>query len=77
MDFSLFKPTLINMEVHSATCSCSIELYINSGILWQNFSQTGIFAGFSLNSINFAVYLCTFTQCVFNMHVCNTKKSLK
>ena len=26
-DFSLFKPYLINMNVHSATCSCSIELY--------------------------------------------------
>ncbi len=27
IDFSLFKPNLINMNVHSATCSCSIELY--------------------------------------------------
>ena len=27
MDFSLFKPNLINMNVHSATCSCSDELY--------------------------------------------------
>jgi hypothetical protein len=26
-DFSLFKPYLINMNVHSATCSCSVELY--------------------------------------------------
>ena len=26
-DFSLFKPNLINMNVHSATCSCSVELY--------------------------------------------------
>jgi hypothetical protein len=23
----LFKPNLINMTVHSATCSCSVELY--------------------------------------------------
>ncbi|MFN9941246.1 MAG: hypothetical protein ACK56I_17380, partial [bacterium] len=27
VDFSLFKPNIINMNVHSATCSCSIELY--------------------------------------------------
>ena len=27
MDFSLFKPNLINMKAHSATCSCSVELY--------------------------------------------------
>ncbi len=27
MDFSLFKPNLTSMKVHSATCSCSIELY--------------------------------------------------
>jgi hypothetical protein len=26
IDFSLFKPNLINMNVHSATCSCAIEL---------------------------------------------------
>ncbi len=26
-DFSLFKPYLINMNVHSATCSCYVELY--------------------------------------------------
>jgi hypothetical protein len=26
-DFSLFKPNLINMNVHCATCSCSVELY--------------------------------------------------
>jgi hypothetical protein len=25
--FSLFKPNLINMNVRSATCSCSVELY--------------------------------------------------
>jgi hypothetical protein len=33
--------------------------YISRGLLWWIFSQTGIFAGFSLNTINFAVYLCT------------------
>jgi hypothetical protein len=27
IDFSLFKPNLINMNVHSATCSCSVEPY--------------------------------------------------
>jgi hypothetical protein len=26
-DFSLFKPNLLYMNVHSATCSCSVELY--------------------------------------------------
>jgi hypothetical protein len=44
--------------------------YISSGKLWQIFCQTGHFAGFSLYIIRFAVYLCTFTQCVFNMHTC-------
>ncbi len=29
--------------------------YISCGILWQIFSQTGIFAGFSLHIINLAV----------------------
>jgi hypothetical protein len=29
--------------------------YIRSGKLWRIFSQTGIFAGFSLHIINFAV----------------------
>ena len=27
MDFSLFKPNLRNMNVHRATCSCSVELH--------------------------------------------------
>ena len=27
MDFTLFMPTLINMNVHSAICSWSVELY--------------------------------------------------
>ncbi len=46
--------------------------YISSGKLWRIFTQTGIFAGFSLNTIDFAFYLCNFTQCVFHMHVSNT-----
>ena len=29
--------------------------YISSGLLWRIFCQTGIFAGFSLHIINFAV----------------------
>ena len=47
MDFSLFKPNLINMKAHSGTCSCSVEL-CKQWYLWRIFSQTGIFAGFSL-----------------------------
>jgi hypothetical protein len=27
MDFTLFMPNLINMNVHSAICSWSVELY--------------------------------------------------
>ncbi len=50
--------------------------YISSGIHWRIFCQTGIFAGFSLNNINFAVFSCTSAQCVFNMHVCDTTNSL-
>ena len=51
---SLFKLNLINMNIHIAPCSCSVELYK----LWYtlaDFSQTGIFAGFSLHIINLAV----------------------
>jgi hypothetical protein len=47
IDFSLFMPNLINMNVHSVICSCSVELY-KLCILWRIFCQTGIFAGFSL-----------------------------
>ncbi len=46
-DFSLFKPNLINMNVHSATCSCPVELYK----LWYilvDFLPNWNFAGFSL-----------------------------
>jgi len=50
--------------------------HISSGILWRIFCQTGIFARFPLLIINFAVYLHNFTQCVFNMHVCNTTNSV-
>jgi hypothetical protein len=64
MDFSLFKPYLINMNVHSATCSCSVELYKQWYTL-ADFFPNWNFRGVSLNTINFAVYLCTFIQCVF------------
>jgi hypothetical protein len=46
----LLKPNLINMNVHSATWSYSVELYK----LWYtsaDFSLTGIFAGFLYVSI--------------------------
>jgi hypothetical protein len=36
-DLSLFIPNIIKMNVHSATCICSIELYSrSSGILWRS-----------------------------------------
>jgi hypothetical protein len=42
------------------------------------FAKLGYFAGFSLNTINFAVYLCSSAhECVFDIHVCNTTDSLK
>jgi hypothetical protein len=50
----LFKPKLSSMQVHSATCSCSVELYKQWKTL-ADFCQTGIFAGFSLLLINLAV----------------------
>ena len=40
--------------------------YISRSILWRIFCQTGIFPGFPLLITNFAVYLYTFDQCVFN-----------
>ncbi len=42
------------MQVHSATCSCSAELYKQWYTL-ADFFQTGIFAGFSLHIMNNAV----------------------
>ena len=65
-DFSLFKPYLINMNVHSATCSCSVELYKLWDTLADFVTNWDISRGFL---INFAVYLCTFAQCVFNMRL--------
>jgi hypothetical protein len=47
MDFSLFQPKLSSMQVHSATCSCSVELYKQ----WWIFRQTGTFRGvFSISN---------------------------
>ncbi len=48
----MLKPNLRNIQVHRATCSCSIELYKQCFTL-ADFCQTGIFAGFSLYIINF------------------------
>ncbi len=48
IDFSLFKPNLRNMYVHSATCSYSIELYKPWYTLVDFFPKVGLFAGFSL-----------------------------
>jgi hypothetical protein len=49
MDFSLFQPNLINMNVHSATFRCSIELYVSSGIctladFFPNWDFRGVFS---------------------------------
>ncbi len=37
IDLSLFKPNLISMHVHSATCSCSVELY--KPLQWYTFAD--------------------------------------
>ncbi len=47
-DFSLFKPNLRNMNVHSATCSYSVELYKLWYTLADFFPKLVHFAGFSL-----------------------------
>jgi hypothetical protein len=46
-DFSLFKPNLINMNVHSATCSCSVELYklwFTLADFFPNWNFRGVFS---------------------------------
>jgi hypothetical protein len=76
IDYSFkFKPNIMNMNIQSATCSCSVELYKLWYTLVDFFAKLRHFAGFSLNTNNFAVYLCISAQCVFTMHVCN-KNSL-
>jgi hypothetical protein len=51
----IFKPNLINRNVHSATCRCSVELYKQWFSLADFFAKRGQFAGFSLHNINPAV----------------------
>ncbi len=50
----MFKPNLINMNVYSATCSCSVELYKQWFTLAEFFPKLG-FSRVSLQIINFAV----------------------
>jgi hypothetical protein len=47
--FSLYKPNLINMNVHSATCSCSVGLYKQWFILADFFPKLGFSRGFLYN----------------------------
>ena len=42
----MFKPYLINMNVHSATCSCSVELYKQWFTLADFFPKLGFSRGF-------------------------------
>jgi hypothetical protein len=52
-------PNIINMNVHSATCTVVALLnYTSCGILWRIFSQTGIFAGFYLSYIYLGYFVC-------------------
>ena len=56
MDFSLFKPNLRNMNVHRATCSCSVKLYKQWFTLVDFLPNWDISRGFSvLYIINFPV----------------------
>ncbi len=43
---SFFKPELRSMQVHSATCSCSIELYKQCNTLADFFPKLGFSRGF-------------------------------
>jgi hypothetical protein len=42
----MYKPNLINMNVHSATCSCSVELYKQWFTLADFFPKLGFSQGF-------------------------------
>ena len=55
-DFSWFKHNLINMNVHSATCSCSIELYKVCYTLADFLPNCDISRGF--------LYVCIFLSLV-------------
>ncbi len=46
MDFKLFMPNLINMNVHSAICSWSVELYKQWYTLADFLSNSDISRGF-------------------------------
>jgi hypothetical protein len=49
--FSLFKPNLLNMNVHSATCSCSVEpykLWYTLADFLPNWNFRGVFSSFVL-----------------------------
>ncbi len=52
---SLFKTNLIRMNVFTVPPAVALLNLISRGKLWRIFSQSGIFAGFSLHIINFAV----------------------
>jgi hypothetical protein len=56
----LFKPNLRNMNVHRATCSCSVELYTQWFTLADFLPNWDISRGFLSTRyiINFAGYLC-------------------
>jgi hypothetical protein len=79
MDFSLFKPNLINMKAHSATCSCSVELYKLWYTLEDFLPNWDISRGFLYISLILPfiyVPLPNRAQCEFNMNVYNTINSL-
>jgi hypothetical protein len=46
MDFTLFMPNLINMNVHSAICSWSVELYEQWYTVVDFLSNWDIWRGF-------------------------------
>jgi hypothetical protein len=48
MDFTLFMPNLINMNVHSAICSWSVQLYKQWYTLADFFVKLEYFGGFSI-----------------------------
>ncbi len=54
--FFVKKPNIRKMEVHSATCSCSVELYKQWFTLADFLPKLGYFAGFSLHIIDIARY---------------------
>jgi hypothetical protein len=54
INFSLFKPNLINMSIHSATCSCSVELYklwYTLADFFPNWNFRGVFSTYITNIV--------------------------